>query len=117
LLLIATNNVFILTHMVVGVAFALALLALGLIQLLSGRMRLLGVTGIAYTLILTALGFTQTSLLEGSMHWLIQTAHVVLGLGALVLVQWISIRDARLRKVHATTPLPQQQETMSRAIR
>src|SRR5438067_2761679 len=52
-------------------------------------MRLLGATGIVYTLILTALGFTQTSLLEGPMHWLIQTAHVLIGFGALALVQVI----------------------------
>jgi hypothetical protein len=61
-------------------------------------MRLLGATGIVYTLILTALGFTQTGLLVGPMHWLIQTAHVVIGFGALALVQVISVRDARLRR-------------------
>ena len=49
LLLLATNNVFILTHMVVGVAFAFSLLVLGLLQLLTGRMRLLGATSIAYS--------------------------------------------------------------------
>jgi hypothetical protein len=84
--------------MVLGTTFALSLLALSLIQLLTGRMRLLGATGIVYTLILTALGFTQTGLLGGPMHWLIQTAHVVIGFGALALVQVISVRDARLRR-------------------
>jgi hypothetical protein len=104
--LFVTNSSFILTHMVLGVAFALLLLAVSLIQLLTGRMRWLGASGIVYTLILTVLGFTQTDLLIGPMHWLIQTAHVLIGFGALVLVQVISIRDARLRKSTATVPVP-----------
>lgn len=114
LLLLATNNIFILTHMVLGVAFALSLLVLGLLQMLTSHLRLLGVMSIAYTLILTALGFTQTGLLEGPMHWLIQVAHVVIGFGGLALVQVISVRDARLRKLHITVSLPR--ETMPRAI-
>jgi hypothetical protein len=103
---IANSTGFIFTHMVLGIAFALLLLALSLIQLLSGRMRLLGASGIVYTLILTALGFTQTGLLVGPMHWLIQTAHVVIGFGALMLVQVISVRDARLRRSEALVPVP-----------
>ena len=49
---------------------------------------------------------TQTGLLVGPMHWLIQTAHVVIGFGALVLVQVMSIRDARLRSSAAIVPVP-----------
>jgi hypothetical protein len=112
---IANSTGFIFTHMVLGIAFALLLLALSLIQLLTGRMHLLGTSGIVYTLILTALGFTQTGLLVGPMHWLIQTAHVVIGFGALVLVQVISVRDARLRRSAATVPVPR--ATAPRAVR
>src|SRR5216683_892716 len=112
---IAQSTGFIFTHMVLGITFALLLLALSLVQLLTGRMRLLGASGIVYTLVLTVLGFTQTGLLVGPMHWLIQTAHVVIGFGGIVLVQVISVRDARLGKVHTTVPLPW--KTMSRAIR
>ena len=111
---IANSSSFIFTHMVLGIAFALLLLALSLIELLSGRMRLLGASGIVYTLILTALGFTQTGLLVGPMHWLIQTAHVVIGFGALVLVQVISVRDARLRRNAAIVPVPR--ATAPRAV-
>ena len=103
---IANSTSFIFTHMVLGITFALLLLALSLIQLLSGRMRLLGASGIVYTAILMAMGFTQTGLLVGPMHWLIQTAHVVIGFGALVLVQVISVRDARLRRSAAIVPVP-----------
>jgi hypothetical protein len=103
---IANSPDFIFTHMVLGIAFALLLLALSLMHLLTGRMRWLGASGIMYTLILTVLGFTQISLLQGSMHWLIQTAHVLIGFGALVLVQVISVRDARLRRSAATVPMP-----------
>jgi hypothetical protein len=111
---IANSTGFIFTHMVLGIAFALLLLALSLIELLTGRMRLLGASGIVYTLILTVLGFTQTGLLVGPMHWLIQTAHVVIGFGALVLVQVISVRDARFRRSAAPVPVPR--ATASRAV-
>ncbi len=104
--LLATSTGFIFTHMVLGISFAILLLVLSLVQLLTGRMRLLGASGIMYTLILTVLGFTQTSLLVGPMHWLIQTAHVVIGFGALALVQVISVRDARLRRSAITEPMP-----------
>ena len=112
---IANSTGFIFTHMLLGIAFALLLLALSLIELLTGRMRLLGASGIVYTLILTVLGFTQTDLLVGPMHWLIQTAQVVIGFGALVLVQVISVRDARLRKSEALVPV--QRATAPRAVR
>jgi hypothetical protein len=112
---IANSSSFIFTHMVLGISFALLLLALSLIELLTGRMRLLGASGIVYTLILTTLGFTQTSLLVGPMHWLIQTAHVVIGFGGLVLVQVISVRDARLRRSAATVAVPR--ATALRAVR
>jgi hypothetical protein len=112
---IANSSSFIFTHMVLGITFALLLLALSLVQLLTGRMRLLGASGIVYTLILTVLGFTQTGLLVGPMHWLIQTAHVVIGFGALVLVQVISVRDTRLRRSAAIVPMPR--ATAPRAVR
>ena len=112
---IATSTGFIFTHMLLGIIFALLLLALSLIELLTGRMRLLGASGILYTLILTVLGFTQTGLLVGPMHWLIQMAHVVIGFGALVLVQVISVRDARLRRSEALVPVPR--ATLPRAVR
>ena len=103
---IAQSTGFIFTHIVLGITFALLLLALSLVQLLTKRMRVLGASGIVYTLILTILGFTQTGLLVGPMHWLIQTAHVVIGFGGIALVQVISVRDARLRKSVATVPAP-----------
>ena len=112
---IANSTGFIFTHMVLGITFALLLLALSLILLLTGRMRLLGASGIVYTLILTALGFTQTGLLVGPMHWLIQTAHVVIGFGALMLVQVIGVRDARLRRSAAIIAVPR--ATAPQAVR
>lgn len=107
LLVLTQSSSFILTHIVLGIAFALVFLALSLIQLLTGRMRALGAAGIVYTGVLTALGFTQAGLLQGSVHWLIQTAHVLLGLGALVLVQVMSVRDARLRQVQTPALRPE----------
>ena len=43
-------------------------------------------------------GLTQSTLLIGSMHWLIQTAHLLVGLGALALIAGISTRYLRLKQ-------------------
>ena len=43
---IANSTSFIFTHMVLGITFALLLLALSLMEFLTGRMRLLGASGI-----------------------------------------------------------------------
>jgi hypothetical protein len=84
-------------HMLFGLTLALSLLALGIIIVCTRGMRLLGVAGIGYALLLPAFGLTQAYMLIGSMHWLIQTAHLLVGAGAVLLVQRISARYKRLR--------------------
>ena len=70
-------------------------------------MRLLGAVGIVYALIVPVFGLTQATLLIGSMHWLIQTAHLLVGLGALALLGIIGTRYLRLKRVSTRDAVPQ----------
>jgi hypothetical protein len=70
-------------------------------------MRLLGAIGIVYALIVPVFGVTQTALLVGSLHWLIQTAHLLVGLGALALAGILGTRYLRLKQVTARGAAPE----------
>lgn len=85
-------------HMLLGIALALSMIVLGVIMLFMRGMRILGASAIIYALILPVFGLTQSRLLIGDLHWLIQTAHLLVGIGALALVQWIYTRYLRLRQ-------------------
>jgi|SRR2546430_17375247 len=99
---------FISFHMLFGLIVALALLILGIVAVFTRGMRLLGVVGIVYALIVPIFGLTQSTLLIGSMHWLIQTAHLLIGLGALALMGGISTRYLRLKRPVAEVAAPPQ---------
>src|SRR5438067_13435428 len=95
-------------HMLLGLTVALALLILGIVAVFTRGMRLLGAVGIVYALIVPVFGLTQATLLVGSMHWLIQTAHLLVGLGALALMGGISTRYLRLKRPVAEVAAPPQ---------
>ena len=94
-------------HMLLGLTVALALLILSIVAVFTKGMRLLGAVGIVYALIVPVFGLTQATLLVGSMHWLIQTAHLLVGLGALALIGVIGTRYVRLKRVSARVAVPQ----------
>ncbi len=91
------NVSFISIHIVFGLTVALSLLILGIVGVFTKGMRLLGAVGIVYALILPVFGLTQTTLLVDSLHWLIQAAHLLVGLGALALAGIIGTRYLRLK--------------------
>ena len=84
-------------HMLFGLTLALSILVLSFVVIFTRGMRLLGAAGIVYTFILPLFGLTQATLLIGNLHWLIQAAHLLVGLGALALVQAIYTRYQRLK--------------------
>lgn len=94
-------------HMLFGLTLGLSLLVLSLIMVFSKGMRLLGAAGIVYAFILPIFGLTQSRLLIGNLHWLIQAAHLLVGLGALALVQVIYTRYERLKTATPEMVLPQ----------
>jgi hypothetical protein len=91
------NVSFISIHILFGLTVALSLLVLSIVAVFTRRMRLLGAVGIVYALILPVFGLTQATLLVGSLHWLIQAAHLLVGLGALALAGSMSTRYLRLK--------------------
>lgn len=72
-------------HMPLGLLVALTLLIVSITMLFVPNMRLWGVAGIIYAPIVVAFGMTQFYILPGSFHWIIQTLHLLVGLGALAL--------------------------------
>lgn len=90
-------------HMLLGISLALSMIVLGVIMLFMRGVRLSGAAAIVYALILPAFGLTQSRLLIGDLHWLIQTAHLLVGLGALALVQWIYTRYLHLEQKRSKT--------------
>jgi hypothetical protein len=82
-------------------------LVLSIVAVFTRSMRLLGVGGIVYALILPVFGLTQATLLVGNLHWLIQAAHLLVGLGALALAGSMSTRYLRLKSAAAKATIPQ----------
>src|SRR5215470_2796986 len=77
-------------HITLGITLALAMAGLGLGLLRYPAGRALGAAVIGYALFTTAFGSLQASLLVGPLHGLIQGLHLLLGLGAVGLVQWVA---------------------------
>jgi hypothetical protein len=85
-------------HITFGVTGVLGLLTLGLVAFLTSGMRTLGVVSVLYAFFVPAFGLTQITILMGGLHWLIQVAHLLVGIGAMVLAQQIDKRYQRRRK-------------------
>src|SRR5260370_415353 len=73
-------------HMLFGLIVALALLILAVIAVFSSGLRRLGAVGIVYAFIVPIFGVTQQMILVGDLHWLVETAHLVVGFGPLALI-------------------------------
>lgn len=83
-------------HIALGLAVVLGLWALAILALRRGTARGLSALALAWGLATLALGPSQTGLLMGDLHWLVQVAHLLLGLGAIALAAILagSIRQA-----------------------
>ncbi len=91
------NISFINVHMLFGFTVTLALLVLSILMLFIRGMRIWGAVGIVYALIIPVFGLTQATLLVGDFHWLIRTAHLLVGIGALALAGIMAQRYTRLK--------------------
>jgi hypothetical protein len=88
-------------HMLLGLLVALTLLIVSIMAVSTRDMRTWGIVGIVYALIVPVFGLTQSSILVGNLHWLIQTVHMLVGIGAVALAGVMSVRYAALKQ--ATT--------------
>jgi hypothetical protein len=85
-------------HMLLGITVALSLVLLGLVALSQKGLRPLGVVGVIYAFLVPVFGLTQDRILVTAAHWVIQAAHLLVGLGALALIGNISKRYQRLKR-------------------
>lgn len=69
-------------HMAFGLAVVAALFVLSVLVLLRTRQVVLAVSGIALAGFTDALGLGQTQLLADDLHWIVEIAHLILGLSA-----------------------------------
>lgn len=97
-------------HMLFGLIVAVALLVLAIMALVTSGLARLGAIGIVYALIMPVFGVTQQNILAGDLHWLVETAHLAVGFGALALMGTLSTRLLRLRQTSrqvSVQPQPQ----------
>src|SRR6266446_3565150 len=90
-------------HILFGLIVALALLILAVIAVFNSGLRRLGAIGIVYAFIVPIFGGTQRMILVGDLHWLVETAHLVVGFGALALIGAIGERFVRRKTAAVTT--------------
>lgn len=85
-------------HMLFGLTVAITLLIISLLAVFTRGTRLLGGIGIVYAFILPLFGLNQAFILIGNLHWLIQVAHMLVGIGALALAGITAMRYRRFRQ-------------------
>lgn len=70
-------------HMLLGMLFVVCLWVLAAAALLARSSRGLALVVFLWSLIVPALGAAQLRLMPGSLHWVIQTVHLLVGLIAM----------------------------------
>lgn len=85
-------------HMLFGLLVTLGLLVMSIIALITPRLRVWGMVGIVYAIIVPIFGVLQSKLFVGHLYWLIQTLHMLDGIGALVLTGFLATRSMQLQR-------------------
>lgn len=81
-------------HIALGVGLVLSLWTLAVLAMQKGAKSGLVVGAFVWGLVTIGLGFGQTQMLVGEFHWTVQVAHLLVGLGAIVLASMLA-RTAR----------------------
>src|SRR6266516_4403578 len=98
-----TNADLITIHMLFGLLVSLALLVQAILAASTSGLRRLGIISMVYALIVPIFGVTQQMIWVGNWHWLVEAAHLFVGVGAIALVGTIAERFIRLRKSAAVS--------------
>lgn len=85
-------------HMLFGLLVTLGLLVMSIIALTARGLRIWGLAGIVYAIIVPIFGVSQSNMLVGNVHWLIQTLHMLVGIGALALTGRLGARYMTLKR-------------------
>jgi hypothetical protein len=101
-LLFWTGNAFALLplHMLLGVALVLMLWIIAVMALVARVNPILALVALIWGLIVPILGITQFQLLPGSLHWLIQALHLLVGLIAIALANILARQIAQASATH-----------------
>ena len=70
-------------HMLLGTLLVVSLIALAVVAAMAGVNLGFVIFAILWGLLTLVLGLTQTQLLPGTSHWIIQVLHLLIGLGAI----------------------------------
>src|SRR5215471_18998048 len=88
-------------HMLFGLLVTLGLLVMSIIALTASGLRIWGLVGIVYAIILPIFGEAQSNIFTGNLHWLIQALHTLVGIGAIVLTGALGARYRTLKRSEA----------------
>ena len=80
----------VLFHVIFGVVFSLMLLVQSLLAALKKVSIGLVILGFAWALALPAFGLTQSQIFPGPTHWVIRVVHLLVGLGAITLAEFLA---------------------------
>lgn len=89
---------FIEIHMLFGVIVTLALLTVGLLAVFTRELRALGIVVVVFALIVPMFGINQVQILMGNFHWLIQVAHLLVGMAAVTLIERIGKQYVQVKQ-------------------
>ena len=84
-------------HMLFGLLVTLGLLVMSIFALTARGLRIWGMVGIVYAIVVLIFGVSHSTLLVGNQHWLIQALHLLVGLGAIVLTGALGARYRTLK--------------------
>jgi hypothetical protein len=84
-------------HMLSGFVLVLSVWTLAVLAARAGVSRGFVVLVIVWGVIVLVLGLTQTQLLPGDFHWVIQVLHLLVGLGAIGQAEGLATRSKNLR--------------------
>ena len=84
-------------HLLVGVILVFSLWIMAFLAARAGVGMKLTALAFVWGLVVVILGVTQTQILPGNLHWLIEVLHLLLGLGAIGLGEGLSARIKRLQ--------------------
>jgi len=88
--------------MLFGLLVTLGLLVMSIIALTARGLRIWGIVGIIYAIIVLIFGVSQSNMLVGNLHWLIQALHTLVGIGAIVLTGDLAARYMTLKRGEAS---------------
>jgi hypothetical protein len=82
-------------HMLLGITLVAALWVLAVLAARAGVSIGLVAAAVVWGLLTIGLGLTQEQILVGAQHWIVQVAHLLVGLGAIGIGEAIAARAAR----------------------